>query len=222
VRSVSIESEDVSRIAIRAQRIAREITRGESVAVSGVCLTVVEITGDVIHAQIMGETQRATSLGSLAAGDMVNLERAMRADGRLDGHIVLGHVDDVGRVTRIENFGLTCRLWASVSRDIVWGIAAKGSVSLDGVSLTVIEASYQEFSVGIIPATLRDTTLGRLSIGDPVNVEIDVIARYIARMTSCESSPVSVFTKDADASKKAKNSQITWDKLKGLGWTPEG
>jgi riboflavin synthase len=223
VRSITTESLDVRRIAIHAPAIARAVSRGDSVSVSGVCLTVVEAGGDVFQAQIMGETISASKLGSLSSGGRVNLERPTAVGGRLDGHIVLGHVDGVGRVTRIENFGITSKLWVSVPREISWGIAARGSVALDGVSLTVADSPDEEFSVGVIPTTLRDTSLGSLRNGDPVNVEIDVIARYVARLMSR-----GLFPQNSDVSgisggsKKTKESRLTWEKLEEYGWSREG
>jgi riboflavin synthase len=186
--------------------------QGDSVAVAGVCLTVTEIKGDVFYTQMMSETLRSTKLGDISAGGRVNLERPLRADGRLDGHIVLGHVDDVGHIARIENAGLSRKLWVSVSGEISWGIAPKGSIAVDGVSLTVVNSLDGEFSVGLIPATLEATTLGTLSPGDPVNIEIDVVARYIARMTG--------FGPQMDPSPRGKNGKnsLNWEKLSEYGW----
>ncbi|MDR3321746.1 MAG: riboflavin synthase [Synergistaceae bacterium] len=223
VKSITVESADVRRIVIHAPAIARAMARGDSVAVSGVCLTVVESGRDVFQAQIMEETLRTTKLGALSSDSRVNLERPALIGGRLDGHIVLGHVDGVGRMTKIENYGRTSMLRVSVPREISWGIAARGSVSLDGVSLTVVDASDEEFSVGLIPTTLQNTALGSLSPGDPVNVEIDVIARYVAKLASSGMFPLLSGAAGVSGNlKKTEGDRLTWDKLEEYGWTQEG
>ena len=202
VVSISRTSGGVSVIAIESPEIAAGIAPGESVAVSGACLTAISANGGVFHAQMMEETLRVTRLGRLKPGENVNLERALKLGGRLEGHLVLGHVDEVGEVTRVEADGVAGKIWISASDNISWGIASKGSITLDGVSLTVIDSENGCFSVGLIPATLRETTLGSLTRGDSVNIEIDVIARYIARLCGRES----------------KNG-ITWEKLAQYGWS---
>ena len=216
VRAVSPDPavSGVRRISICAEAIAAELRHGDSVAVSGACLTVVETKGDTMSAQIMQETLQSTKLGGLGTGDRVNLERALPVSGRLDGHIVQGHVDEVGRVIRIESVGDaagTKKIWISASREIAWGIAPKGSICLDGVSLTVIDAEVEAFSVGLIPVTLSETTIGSLSTGDAVNIEIDVVARYMARM-------LQFGILEPNASDKTA-STLTWETLQGYGWS---
>ena len=204
----------VRRISIVAPDIAPALRHGDSVAVSGACLTVVETAGEAISAQIMQETLRSTKLGGLAQGNRVNLERALRADGRLDGHIVQGHVDEVGRVLRVESAGDaagTKKIWISASRKIAWGIAPKGSICLDGVSLTVVDADAEAFSVALIPVTLAETTIGSLAPGDAVNVEIDVVARYLARLARFGAVDEELTGETA--------STLTWEKLQGYGWS---
>ena len=201
VASVSKASGSVSVIAIESPEIAAEITPGESVAISGVCLTAIGASGGIFRAQMMEETLRVTRLGSIKPGGNVNLERALKLGGRLEGHLVLGHVDEVGKVIRLEPNGDARKIWISASDKISWGIAPKGSVALDGVSLTVIDSGNDCFSIGLIPTTLRETTLGYLKRGDGVNIEIDVMARYIARL--CEREP---------------KSGVTWEKLAQYGW----
>ncbi|MDR1915408.1 MAG: riboflavin synthase [Synergistaceae bacterium] len=205
IRSLTHDTGDVYRVCIDAPEIAQEIVPGESVAVSGACLTATVSEGDAFYAQIMGETLRATRLGELRAGAAVNLERAMRIGGRFDGHMVLGHVDEVGAVTRMEDNIGSKKLWISVTEDISWGIAPKGSVAIDGVSLTVIDAARKEFSVGLIPTTLGATTIGTLTPRSRVNIEIDIMARYVARMLLKKNTQNS-----ADA--------LTWEKLHEYGW----
>ena len=202
VVSVSKASGGISVIAIESSEIAAEIAPGESVAVSGACLTVISASGGVFRAQMMEETLRATRLGHARPGEHVNLERALKLGGRLEGHLILGHVDEVGEVTRVETDGDARKIWVSASEKISWGIAPKGSVALDGVSLTVIDCKSNDFSIGLIPTTLRETTLGSLTRGDGVNIEIDVMARYIARLCGRESK-----------------SGVTWEKLAQYGWS---
>ena len=201
VVSVLKASGGVSVIAIEAPGIAAEIVPGESVSVSGACLTAVNADGGVFRAQVMEETLKVTRLCRVRPGDHVNLERALKLGGRLDGHLVLGHVDEVGEVTRLEPEGDARKIWISASDKIACGIAPKGSITVDGVSLTVIDSESGGFSVGLIPTTLRETTLGSLTRGDGVNIEIDVVARYLAQLCGRESK-----------------GGITWEKLAGYGW----
>ena len=196
----------MAEIAIKAPIIASEISPGESVAVAGACLTAIGSDGGIFRAQMMAETLRATRLGSLKPGGMVNLERALKTGGRLDGHMVLGHVDEIGEILDVETVGDSKIIHISASEKISWGTAPKGSVAIDGVSLTVIDSGRDSFSIGLIPATLGRTTLGSIERGHRVNVEIDVIARYVARLLG------------KDAVSPAKD-ELTWEKLAEYGWT---
>ena len=152
---------------------------GESVAVSGVCLTVVEAGPGRLAFDLAEETLRVTTLGELGAGDPVNLERPLRFDGRLGGHLVLGHVDGIGRVTGIRPEGDGVWLEVEVPRGLRPLLIPKGSVTVDGVSLTVAGLEESVFAVALIPHTLAVTTLGRRRAGDPVNLEMDVIGKYV-------------------------------------------
>jgi riboflavin synthase len=153
--------------------------RGESVAVSGVCLTVVDVTPGQLGFDLAEETLRVTTLGGLAAGDPVNLERPLRFDGRLGGHLVLGHVDGVGEVTAIGPEGEGARLDVAVPAPLRPLLISKGSVTIDGVSLTVAALGEDTFGVALVPHTLAVTTLGRRRRGDRVNLEMDVIGKYV-------------------------------------------
>lgn len=207
VRSVSHRGENVHILRIFAPKIAPEVKLGESISVSGACLTAVSASPDSFEVEMMGETTRSTRLGSLKPGDRVNLERALRVGARLDGHLVAGHVDEVGTIVRIEGAGDTKKCWVSVSASIAGFIAGKGSVALDGVSLTVIDATDEVFSVGLIPTTLRETTIGGLRVDDRVNVEVDMVARYIARLVRCGVSD-----------ELPRDGGVTWEKLQENGW----
>jgi riboflavin synthase alpha subunit len=152
---------------------------GESVAVSGVCLTVVDTSPGRLAFDLAEETLRVTTLGGLAAGDPVNLERPLRLDARLGGHLVLGHVDGVGRVTAVKPEGDGARLEVEAPAGLRPLLIPKGSVTVDGVSLTVAAIEHGAFAVALIPHTLLVTTLGRRRPGDPVNLEMDVIGKYV-------------------------------------------
>jgi riboflavin synthase len=176
---------DSAVLTVRATRIADDLAHGASIAVNGVCLTVVGWDGTgpaAIRFDVMGETLKRSIIGALAGGDRVNLERAVRADARLDGHVVQGHVDGTG-VVIVRTPG---REWEAVRfglpTDLARFVAEKGSIAVDGVSLTVTGVGPDWFEVGLIPETLRATTLGGKAPGDPVNLEVDVLAKYVARL----------------------------------------
>jgi len=154
---------------------------GGSVAVSGVCLTVVSRGADGVSFDVVPETVARTTLGSLTVGDSVNLERALPADGRFDGHIVQGHVDATAGVRSVIGEGEGKRISFDASPDVMAHVVEKGSIAVDGVSLTVAGVDANTFDVAVIPHTLERTTLGRLAPGARVNIETDILARYIRR-----------------------------------------
>ncbi|MFZ0493058.1 MAG: riboflavin synthase [Acidimicrobiia bacterium] len=155
---------------------------GDSLSVNGVCLTIVARTPAGIQADVVHETLVRTDLGNLTPGDQVDLERPMRADGRFDGHIVQGHVDGIGIVSRLQPEGDSIRVRIDVPDELARYIAEKGSVAVDGVSLTVTLAGQGWFEVALIPHTLDVTVLGRRPVGGRVNIEVDVIAKYVERL----------------------------------------
>ncbi|MCY3759912.1 MAG: riboflavin synthase [Gemmatimonadetes bacterium] len=155
---------------------------GDSISVNGACQTVVGRADDSFRVESVEETLRRTNLGSLDPGDAVNLERSMRADGRLGGHVVLGHVDGVGSLRRFDRDGENRILEIEMPVELRRFVAGKGSVAVDGISLTVVEVSETSFTAAIIPHTLRNTNLSERRAGDAVNLEIDVLARYVARL----------------------------------------
>jgi riboflavin synthase len=157
---------------------------GASVAVDGVCLTAVELDAATVSVDIVPETLSRTTLGLLDRGDLVNIEFAMRADGRFDGHIVQGHVDGTGTIDAIEqgSDGSTT-FEVSANSELMRYLVEKGSITMSGVSLTVVDVTPQGFSVALIPHTLQVTTLGAKRVGDPVNLEVDVLAKYVERLT---------------------------------------
>ncbi len=193
---------DAARIAVRGKTVTTDARHGDSIAVNGVCLTVVDVDGDTFTADVMAETLARSSLGAVAPGDPVNLERAAKLSSRLGGHIVQGHVDGVGTIVAREPAEhweiVTFTLPASLERYVV----EKGSITIDGVSLTVAAVGSAEassspvdaasvggitFSVSLIPTTLALTTLGHKGIGAPVNLEVDVIAKYVEKLLGSRS-----------------------------------
>ncbi|MDX2564906.1 riboflavin synthase [Streptomyces sp. TX20-6-3] len=174
--------DDASRFRLRGPLVTEGAQHGDSIAVNGVCLTVVEFGDGEFTADVMAETLKRSSLGALEVGSRVNLERPMAVGGRLGGHIVQGHVDGTGTIlerTPSEHWELVkVGLPAHLSRYVV----EKGSITVDGVSLTVVEVTDDWFTISLIPTTLDLTTLGIKQSGDPVNLEVDVIAKYVERL----------------------------------------
>ena len=165
-----------------ATSLAAEIEPGDSVAVNGVCLTATAIDADGFETEAMNQTLEVTSLGGLDVGSRVNLELAMKASDRLGGHIVQGHVDGVGEVTSIEDDGFAKRLRVALAPDLLRYAIDKGSITLDGVSLTIADLGESWVSVSLIPETLERTTLGDAAPGRKLNVECDVIAKHVERL----------------------------------------
>jgi riboflavin synthase len=172
---------ELLRLVVRAPELAREARIGDSVAVRGACLTVTRAEAGLLHFEAVRETLGRTALGELRAGSAVNLERALRAGGRLDGHLVQGHVDGVGRVAELRREGQDVRLFVECAAEVAEHLVEKGSVAIDGVSLTVVGARDGGFDVALVPHTLAATTLGALRPGDRVNLEVDVLAKYVRR-----------------------------------------
>ncbi|MEG1501999.1 MAG: riboflavin synthase [Synergistaceae bacterium] len=204
------KSNDVWLLTFRAPSIYDGLHLGDSVAIMGACCTVVSLSFGSFSVEIMQETINKTKLSLINEGDHVNLERAMLLTSRLDGHIVSGHVDGMGRVSKIESFEKTKIMYFSAEKEILYGIVPKGSITIDGVSLTVVDATDEYFSVSLIPTTIKDTTLSSLITGDVVNLETDIIGKYIKKF---------IKGLDADKNKPAKGqSNLSMDKLLEYGW----
>lgn len=169
------------RLWLRAAQIAAEANLGESIAINGCCLTVVEIADGVLGFDAGPETLSRTTLGRLSAGHRVNLERSLRLGDRLGGHLVTGHVDAVGTLDERRDQADWSMFWFRVPGALTRQMASKGSVAVDGVSLTLVDVEAERFSVALIPHTLAVTTLGQLNAGDEVNIETDLLAKYVAR-----------------------------------------
>jgi riboflavin synthase alpha subunit len=183
VESVDGDAEGV-RVVVEAPATAAGISLGDSVAVSGVCLTVVAADNGRLAFDAVPETLRRSSLAQLVPGDVVNLEPALRAGEPLGGHYVQGHVDGVGRVRAITTEGEGRRVWIDPPEDVLRYLVEKGSVAVEGVSLTVAEVDAEGFAVALIPFTLGETSLGALSAGAAVNLEVDVLAKYVERLVA--------------------------------------
>lgn len=188
----SIEQNGSSLVLQIKAKFASELTLGESVAVNGICLTVTKKDDASFSADVTPETFRRTSLSLLSAGSPVNLERAMRADGRFGGHIVSGHIDGTGRLTAIRREDNAYNVFFRVEKPLFRYIIEKGSVALDGISLTVAsvknEGNYGEFSVAVIPHTWENTALKNKRVGSIINVECDVVGKYIEHFVNIGSS----------------------------------
>jgi riboflavin synthase len=180
VEEVERQSDSV-RLTVRAATVLEDTSLGDSISVNGCCLTVAGRTEDTWTADVMAETLAKTGLGSLAPGHRVNLERAATVGSRLGGHLVQGHVDAVGYVLRRDPGEHWDVVTFSMPHDLAPFLVDKGSITVDGVSLTIVQAHHDGFTVSLIPETLRRTTLGFREPGDAVNLEVDVIGKYVAR-----------------------------------------
>lgn len=173
-------------LTIAAKKVTQNTNLGDSIAVNGVCLTVTKISGDSFDADIMAETLRHSSMQGIKKGDMVNLERAMSANGRFGGHIVAGHVDGVGKIAELKKEDNAVWVTIEAKPEILKYIVYKGSVALDGISLTVANVDNKSFSVSVIPHTKQETTLLNKDVDSPVNIECDVIGKYVEKMLLLE------------------------------------
>ena len=182
VRLTGGKDDDSAVIAVRGPLVTSDAGHGDSIAVNGVCLTVIDNEGGIFTADVMGETLRRSSLGALEVGSQVNLERAAALNSRLGGHLVQGHVDGVARIIAREPADQWEIVRFSLPAELEKYVVHKGSITVDGVSLTVMEVTADSFAVGMIPATSKLTVLGSKAIGDPVNLEVDVIAKYVEKM----------------------------------------
>jgi riboflavin synthase len=174
------------RLIVREPKIAAETEVADSISVNGCCLTVVEKSGDTFGFQAGPETLLRTNLGDLKPGSVVNLERALAVNGRLGGHFVSGHIDGQGTLLKREDSGEWSTFWISVPQSLAMQMASKGSIAVDGVSLTIVESLPDRFSIALIPFTLDVTTLGKLQVGGKVNLETDLLAKYVQRLKESE------------------------------------
>lgn len=189
IAEVHPKSSGVS-IKINAETVMEDTKVGDSIAVDGPCLTVRELKEDGFIADVSEETRRRTTLRSCRVGTPVNLERSLRLGDRLGGHLVLGHVDEIATITGWKNEGSSSIMQVTTSQNVKPYIAYKGSIAVDGVSLTISNVTENRFEVALIPHTLTVTTFGEKQIGDAVNIEVDVMARYIETLIQNHKTPI--------------------------------
>ena len=197
-------------VSVEAGKVLEDLKIGDSVAVNGVCLTVVEFFLGGFGADVMHETLDRSTLGSLKPGSRVNLERAMAADGRFGGHIVAGHVDGRGTVRKIERDDNALWYTIGTGREILRYVVEKGSIAIDGISLTVAKVSEESFQVSVIPHTARKTVLQDRKPGDQVNLETDVIGKYVERFLT--------FPAETDKKENMAGEGITMEMLRKYGF----
>jgi len=188
------------RLTVDLGRLGDDIKTGESIAVNGVCLTVAKLVGSFVEFDISAETLAKTTLGKLTSSSQVNIERAMKADERFGGHFVLGHIDGTATIRAIERQGQFAVMKFEAAAELLDQMVVKGSIAVDGISLTVAEMDKTSFSVALIPQTLEKTTLGRAQIGDIVNIETDIIIKAVNKRL------------------KSANGGLTVERLKELGF----
>lgn len=168
-----------AKMTIHLGKISQGLKVGDSVSINGVCLTAIDISKGIAEFEMIGETIKKTSLGSLKIGDKVNVERSLKIGERLEGHFVLGHIDGVGIISKMEKQPNQVQIWVKVPKKLSKYIIQKGSVSVDGISLTVVDKLKDKFSVSIIPHTINITNLNFKKVGDKVNIETDILGKYI-------------------------------------------
>ncbi|MCY4530065.1 MAG: riboflavin synthase [Chloroflexi bacterium] len=180
----TVRSAGQGRLAIGARTVMPTLEIGGSISVNGACLTVTSLDSEEFSVDVVPETIRRTNLGRMRSDSRVNLERPLRADGRLDGHIVQGHVDGTGTISEISDDGEALMVRMAVSEELARYVVEKGFIAVDGVSLTVVHCDEAGFSVTVIPHTRDNTVFGFCSVGDAVNIEIDILAKYVERLTA--------------------------------------
>lgn len=173
-------------ITIQGKKIFEDINIGDSISVNGVCLTVTKFSNEIFTADVMNETLSRSSLDSLQNGSYVNLERAMSASGRFGGHIVSGHIDGTGKIIKIKRDDNAIWYTVTVENNLIKYIVEKGSIAIDGISLTVVNVNENSFSVSIIPHTSQETILSHRLVGDIVNIENDIIGKYVEKLITFE------------------------------------
>lgn len=176
------KSTDLYVFKVSARKVLENTKIGESIATNGVCLTVTELGDDYFCADVMNESLESTNFKNLKKNSLLNLERALSLDKRLDGHIVQGHVDSVGEIINIKNNGYDISYRIKIPRDELRLVVNKGSIAIDGISLTVSKVESDYFEVSIIPTTIRDTNLYKRKVGDIVNIETDILGKYVERL----------------------------------------
>lgn len=178
-----------SRINVRAEKVLGDVRIGDSIAINGVCLTVTEFSQEHFTADVMAETLEKTNLRTLQSGQRVNLERAVRLGDRMGGHLVQGHVDGVGTIVEQQKLDIATLFRVKAPEEVMAYVVKKGSIAIDGISLTVVDAAADSFTVSLIPHTAAMTTLGFKKPGDTVNLESDIIGRYVEKLMGSKKDP---------------------------------
>lgn len=188
---VSLEKKTESaRLSLRANEVVKDAALGDSISVNGVCLTVVNMEKDRLSFDVSYETLKSTNLGNLKRGDRVNLEPSLRPNSKLGGHFITGHVEDVGKIRSKTPLGNALRIEIETPNNVLRYLVEKGSVAVDGISLTVVDVLKDAFNVVIIPHTAKLTTIGFKNVGDTVNLEPDILGKYVARFLESSQLPV--------------------------------
>lgn len=188
VKKISTNN-DGKEFMIAAEKVLQDAKLGDSIAIDGVCLSVENFSDKEFSVQAVHETLRKTTLGNLQMGSKINLERAMSADGRFGGHIVQGHVDGTGTILGINHFQKSAEIEIKLSKELLKYIVSKGSVTISGISLTVAEKRQDSIVIAVIPITMKDTSLSTKGIGDSVNIETDIFAKYIENFMQTKNAP---------------------------------
>lgn len=187
-----VSSASTARLVISARQVVDGIKPGDSIAINGACLTVTDFDRASFSIDIMPETLQRTNLGQLTAGDGVNLERPTTLGGQLGGHLVQGHIDDIGRIISMEREGEALLFRFEAPPEVMRYTAPKGFIAVDGISLTITEKDNSSFQVSVVEYTRRNTTLGSRKVGDVVNLEVDIIAKYVAQFTQPQAGGLTV------------------------------
>jgi len=175
------KTRSAARMKVDLGKLAKGLKAGHSVAINGVCLTVTKISKNQAEFEMIGETLKKTDLGALESGDKVNIERSLKVGERMEGHFVLGHIDDIGKIIKIEKKPTEIKFWIELPKDLTRYVVQKGSIAIDGISLTLVDVIKNKISVCIIPHTMKITNLGSKKIGNKVNIEIDILGKYTTK-----------------------------------------
>lgn len=204
INSINRGSQSIE-LEIKADKVLEDVETGDSIATNGVCLTVTDFSEDYFTVDVMPETMRKSSLAELKIGSKINLERALQLQDRLGGHLVSGHIDGTGKIKEKKREDNAILVTISLPSDLRKYLISKGSIAIDGISLTVAELLQHEFIVSLIPHTAQETTLGQKDVGDTVNLEVDLIGKYVERMLNFQGESDSSRQSDLDMSLLQKN-----------------
>jgi riboflavin synthase len=175
---IKTQNRSAAKMGIDLGNLAKGLQIGDSVAINGVCLTATHISKKQIEFEMIGETLKKTNLGMIKSGDKVNIERSLKVGERMEGHFVLGHIDGTGKIIKIEKLSKEIKFWIELPKDLARFVVKKGSITVDGISLTLVDVLKNKISICIIPHTMKITNLGSKEIGDKVNIETDILGKY--------------------------------------------